>query len=530
MRVLAVITAVSLFAIAGESGAQIVLYADCQLSDSCTTYNPASRVCGTGTNTAYQTVTAAAAAATSGTTVFIRGGTYNEQLIPGKSGNSGSYILFKNYGSELVYLSFPGTHRPAIDISGCNYVIIDGLHVEDPNTYWLEAGNANSNIVQNCVFKHSPSTGTRGNVEFVQSDYNLVLNNDIEDGQDNLTFIDSNDNLAQGNTIMQARHSIFGIRCGNYNIIRSNYFSNPGQKIGEVYDCGSDTHAVSNSFNSTRHNVIEDNTFALTSTFYSTAGGNGIQYAGQQGIIRRNVFYDCNVGLGMQVYGDEARYNTGNRVYNNVFYTNVGPGIATWPGAADNIYLNNILFGNRGCIDDCKVTTPGQIVYRGSMVGGNLFENNDLLFQEPGQAVIEEEFESGRSLARFTSLFPGVLLGSLEVDPQFVSAVHHDFHLQGTSPMIDAGAFLTSARAAGDGAILAVVDAAYFQNGFGLAGVNGDVIQLQGQTQTARVTQVDYVNNILTLDQPLKWTSAQGVSLQFSGQAPDIGAFEYPPK
>jgi hypothetical protein len=40
---------------------------------------------------------------------------------------------------------------------------------------------------------------------------------------------------------------------------------------------------------------------------------------------------------------------------------------------------------------------------------------------------------------------------------------------------------------------------------------------------------MDYVNNTLTLDQPLSWTDGQGVSLAYNGKAPDIGAYEYTP-
>ena len=45
--------------------------------------------------------------------------------------------------------------------------------------------------------------------------------------------------------------------------------------------------------------TAEMNTFAEGVGYYSTSGGNGIQYAGQDGIIRRNAFYQTNVGLGM---------------------------------------------------------------------------------------------------------------------------------------------------------------------------------------------------------------------------------------
>ena len=56
--------------------------------------------------------------------------------------------------------------------------------------------------------------------------------------------------------------------------------------------------------------------------------------------------------------------------------------------------------------------------------------------------------------------------------------------------------------------------------------VPGDRIQLQGQSQTAGITSVDYSTNQLTVDTPLTWTAGLGVSLPYSGSAPDVGAFE----
>ena len=266
------------------------IFVDGQLSSaSSTTYNPQTRATGTGVAQAYRTVAGAAAVATPGTVVEIRAGTYNEQLRPSASGTAAAPVTFKQYGSEQVFL----VASPGINISDRSYLVLDGLRVE--NTSWLEARNSHYIVLQNCVFRRNPNSGTTGNVRFIQSNYNKILNNVIDDGNDNLLLIDSNYNLVQGNTITEARHSIFGIRCGDYNIIRGNYFSNSQQKIGEVYDCGADTSAVPNAFNSTTHNVIEDNVFALTEPYYSTSGGNGIQYAGQDGIIRRNVFYDCDL-------------------------------------------------------------------------------------------------------------------------------------------------------------------------------------------------------------------------------------------
>ena len=94
--------------------------------------------------------------------------------------------------------------------------------------------------------------------------------------------------------------------------------------------------------------------------------------------------------------------------------------------------------------------------------------------------------------------------------------------------MIDKGAFLTKTVGSGEGLTIAVEDARYFMDGWGITG--GDVIQLEGGAETATITHVDYEKNLLTIDRPLRWGEGQGVSLPYSGSAPDIGAYELTPR
>ncbi|MEP6662318.1 MAG: right-handed parallel beta-helix repeat-containing protein [Verrucomicrobiota bacterium] len=497
------------------------IYVDGQVS-SCTNYNPASRTCGDGTNRVYKTIAAASANATGGLTVMVRAGTYPEQLSPVNSGTAGNPITFQNYPGEQVFL----TGAPGISLVGRSYIVMDGFRVE--NTTWLEAQNSHHNVLRNCVFKKSPATGTTGNVRFVQSNYNLIEKNSMEDGQDNLLLIDANYNVVQNNTIKEARHSVLGIRCGDFNVIRSNYFSNTQQKIMEVYDCGVDTSAVPHSFNSTHHNVIENNVFATASRYYSTSGGNGIQYAAQDGIIRRNLFFDCNVGLSLGTYADEGLFNVNNRIYHNVFFANQAGGMALNAGDIGNVIKNNTFTGNNGCVPDCFATSPGQIIYR-LPFSGNFLERNHFFASQTGDKVLEEEGYKGFSLTEFVAMFPAVLTNSLEADPKFADAAVHDFYLQKTSPLIDAGAFLTQTVSGGSGTNLPVLDAFNFYDGFGIVGETGDLVQLEGQTESARIVRVDYANNLLQLATPLTWNAGQKLSLKFNGPAPDIGAFEFQP-
>jgi hypothetical protein len=121
------------------------------------------------------------------------------------------------------------------------------------------------------------------------------------------------------------------------------------------------------------------------------------------------------------------------------------------------------------------------------------------------------------------SISGGTTSDNINVSPDFLDPVNRDLHLKDTSPMIDAGAFLTTTTTSGSGVNIPVQDASYFMNGWGI--IEGDVIQLQNQTQTATVVAVS--NNVITIDRELSWNSNTGVSLAYQGNAPDMGAFEY---
>jgi hypothetical protein len=508
---------------AARSAHAATIYVDGQIGvDSCDDYDPDTRSCGEGEDTVYDSIGDAAAVVQPGDEVLIRDGDYDEQLTPTVSGTAGSPISFAAYTDETVNLV--GSYSPAsIVLDEVSHLVIQGLTLD--GVRWVEATSVSHVVLRGNVFRNTPASGTTGNVRFITSDDNVIEDNVLEEGNDNLLLIDSHRNLVIDNTITEGGHSVLSIRCSSQNIFRGNHLANSQQKIGEVYDCGADTSVVPNAFDATSRNVFECNTFAEGVGYYSTSGGNGIQYAGQDGIIRRNAFYQTNVGLGMQVYDDEALYNHNNRVYHNVFYDNHCAGVSVRGDGVDNVFKNNILMANHGVSGDCFGEGEAQLLFRNPLAE-IFFERNVIYGDAPGQDVIQDEFGSGDTLDAFETSHPDLFADNLDLDPLFTDGPDYDFTLQATSPLIDGGVFLTRTTSADSGNTLEVEDARYFHDGFGIEGEQGDLIRLEGDSETARVTAVDIAAGTITVDVSLTWTADQGVAQVFDGDAPDVGLDE----
>jgi len=478
--------AIAALALAPAAISAATLYVDGQISSaSCTNYSPAGRACGTGSDRAYRTLSGAASVAAAGDTVYLRSGTFSEQLVPARSGSAGQPITFAAYPGESPRIS--GVSNPALWLVQRSYVVVDGLTVSNVGG-WGRLEDSSYNVIRNSTFTAATIQGTTGGLKLVRSTYNKVLDNIFEDGNDNVTIQESDRNVFQGNTVSTGRHSLLSLRCGNYNVVRGNTFSNPEQKDLEIYDCEGTSDAPV-KLDATKRNLVEGNVIADTAPSSAAYDYNGIQFAGQQGIVRRNVFRDdMGGGINFQFYSDESLYNNRNRVYHNTFYGNRCFGIAGASGDSrfyDNRARNNILYKNTNCSGSGSQTS----IANASQV---ILSDNALATTSPG----------------------------------FVDEAGRNFQLASGSPMIDAGAFLTTATAAGSGTRITVADASYFFDGYGIPDEQGDEVQLQGQTAVARVTAVDLATNTLTLDRALTWTAGLGVSLRYGGGKPDLGAFE----
>ncbi|AUC77280.1 right-handed parallel beta-helix repeat-containing protein [Olleya sp. Bg11-27] len=534
-----------------QSFAQDTIYVDNQLSSNCSgDYSILNRNCSGTDGDAFNTLAGASAVAAPGDTVIIREGIFSTQLAPLHSGTALDRIVYKNFDNEDVLITGV-TLSPAVLLYEVDYITIDGLKIENVRR-WLNALGANHLIIKNNTFKDAVDGGgsSKTGLFFQESDHNRITNNIIDNStQDNIALIQSNYNLIDTNTITNAAHVLWTIKCSNYNVIRENYFHNDLQKIGEVYDCANVGHGDSpylkiTSFDDTKHNVIEQNIFAFTTSPVNASPYSGIQYAGQNGIIRNNIFYECQgPPISLTLYSNEATFNYGNRIYNNDFYNNEFGGIDISGSTSHTFYnqeiKNNILYKNqfiqrdsRWSWYDALDTKPVQI-FTGRTTDVALDNNN--IFNSQIDELYTIAYGSRNSLSNpdpesltwWETNHPQLFLNNLQANPDFVDALAYDFHLSQGSPMINAGGFLTNTPTAGSGTTMVVADATYFTDGFGITDYYGDTVQLQGQTVSASITNVNYTTNTLTLNTPLTWTAGQLLSKAYKGTAPDIGAFEY---
>jgi hypothetical protein len=486
-----------------------------------------------------------------------------------------------------------------VTLRNVSHIRVEGLTFDNV-AGWLFARNCSNITIENCTFENA-TWGAKGGARIIECDHFVFKNNTFRKSAfDALIIAMSDYNLLENNTFDTAGHALLALRSASYSVVRNNSFRNPLQKLVEVYDHKLDTRDSLNpsyvpvpAYNHTRHNVFEGNTFGFHPYFRKRGGQpSAMQYSGQSGIIRHNVF--CNpvgvspdpghpnraaggIGIylrwggswtgwrGNRIIGEahEAGYVTRNRIYHNTFWgydqgqvqlpiDKAMERVANPPpmknvsdfrnhlfdkrfAFEDNIFKNNIFAGgkivphvNWGWLTRLA-GRPVQVLARGRLRVTEFRSNNFFASGRHSGQLIYNGIRTA-SPRYFNSTYR-TFSDNTQENPLFVDADDRDFHLQPNSSMIDAGGFLTTvAGASGSGRQMAVEDASYFYPGNGIQGEVGDLVRLEGQESDVRIVDVDYEKNILGLSESITWKKGQGVSLPYSGSRPDMGAFEFTPK
>ena len=477
----------------------------------------------------WKTIAKANATLKAGDTVYIKAGTYNEMIKPARSGVKGSPITYSRYKTETVTVS--NSSGSGAGLQGRSYITLNGIRFVDNNSSAIEAGNNSgvySNItIQGCYFNGSDAWS---HVSINRVDYLKVLDCTFDyfcpatspcgrscgyPNGDHMYIKDSHYGLFEGNTFLNIAHVCLTIRTSNrgdntYCVIRNNTFNNRLHHALELYDKAS-------------NNLIEGNTI-------TNAGEDApLNYCGSDGdrtmarykhsamhishasnnIIRKNLLVNCGK-MDMTTWQGLTTPATKNHIYNNTIDGNQwGMHIQGEAGIYGNVFKNNIISNS-----------AAYALYRiiNSKDRDNYFSSNNFY----GGSFRYSPEVGNTSLSSLQNNYKSQWSGNMSVNPGYAAPNKNNYELTSGSPMVDAGEFLTKTSSAGSGNNIPVQDAGYFSTGMGI--IEGDLIQIEGHNEVLRITAIS--GNTITVNKSTSWKAGDGISLAYSGDAPDIGAFE----
>ena len=384
------------------------------------------------------------------------------------------------------------------------------------------------NVIKNSYF--NTAFGWAGiSMEGAGTSYNKILNNTMIATCDGtrggpadtlMMWSGASYNLVEGNDFQYATHILINIQSrgtlSTKNIIRNNTLSNPWHSSIALAQ-GADRNIVEGN------TILDSGADHLNNACDTTAGQRGrymarkdhksIEVGGASNlIIRRNVLIDN----GALTHENYVGVSIDNRTYNNTLYSNV---VGVSLEAAGSYSFGGHIFKNNIFAQNIYYDV---IAGAGGTLGTNYFRNDDFI----GSRSLYKN--ASGSFLTVESTYSSEWSSNLGKDPQFVDAGNKDLHLKSSSLMVDAGEYLTTVSSAkGSGIAFSVADAGYFTDGYGI--ISGDLIQV-GPTSTnspVRIVDVNYSTNTITVDSAISWDSGDGVSLQYTGSAPDLGAYEY---
>ena len=522
-----------------------------------------------------QTIGRAAKLAKAGDVVLIQAGIYYEDVKPLHSGEPDKYITYQNEGDgEVIIDAQDGQRAGCIEIDNRSYLQFIGLTVRGANSYetWPRAGismtdGTNHIILDNITAynnyvgimaygredpvsfitvknsKTFDAIGNIGNIHFgiffykkvydssivnnhvaytlpeVQS-YGIEISTDYPGIQANgprrivITGNEVDHNESQGIHTWNATEVLIGrnhlhdngatgiqVEDGSENfVIENNLSENNAQKY--EFEAGVWIDDSKNIV--VRNNVLRSNKVGLTITNSSRV------------IVHDNLVYHNNRGAknlnnatGLIV--EDSAINIS--VTHNTFYKNGASGMQHGavnfglfnPSCTNTTFKNNIVAETANLVDLFQDSCSGFV-----SDFNNFFNTRPLAIKWN---------QSQTDWATYQSV-SGQDAHSLTSDPFFVNPPTLNFSLQPTSPLNGRGTILTWTTSAGSGKTMIVIDASYFSDGFGIG--SGDSILIGGSP--ANITDIDYANQSISVDQVIEWKKNDAVSFPFDGTAPNMGA------
>ena len=428
---------------------------------------------GTSLVQAWKTIQKAFTSATAGSTVYIRGGTYKENVVANVSGTSANPITFRNYQTEVVILDGTGTSQN------------DLLYIEDQSNLIVENITVQNKVVNYAtgVTISATSSGKVSNITLRNlkiTGINWTSNASATPGNNNnsnpllVTGAGTNQANAITNVVIdscQVFNNITGFSesislDGNVDTFTvSNNLVHDNKNIG-IDMAGNYVVSSNPAVDQARNGHCFQNTCYNNVSSYATSGGIYVD-GGKNIIIERNTSYGN--GWGIEIGCEENGSTSNVIVRDNVFYNNKEAGLAIggYTSATTGQVLNCSVLNNTFLKDDYSNNGIGEI-YMTKMsnckIQNNIFYTNaqnifisrDNITPFSGSTInyncwyspnnnsssitINWGASTYSSFANYISA-TGMEVNSIYADPKLTSnsITTPDFHLLGTSTCIDAG-------------------------------------------------------------------------------------------
>jgi len=525
-----------------------------------------------------------------GDTLWLRGGSWRERIIPSRSGRSGAPISYRAYPGEVAKVVGDGSANPIVYLSGRDYITLDGLTIRYASLpakgnlqNILVSGGGHHRLLNLTIVGDSNFTDQRGDgyretgIQITDGSVgNEVAGCRIQrmslhaiaiGSQAQQTHIHDNDlvgNAMNSVTIGNSRYLIQGT------LIERNLLGGSTVSDGIQTDTNYDLSASAQQEDTgsrgvvVRNNIIRDNAenaidlksaarWVIEDNLIFGASGNndggtkvgdnrfggmgihkGSQRRSEDVIIRRNIVYDNSGGIivlrGYKVYNNTVLNNRRDYTGSNSSWqgdSETFAGLAADWGPADASMINNIIADNRREL----LLRSGS----GQEIDYNLYYNS---WQSPHFTAEVSGRWQELEFSAWRSWLESAAIEGADRHSQALAQLPFSAPEQVTGEQSRSAFEPYPSSAAVDGgrpltsATNSGSDSRSLQvadAGFFFDGygiTDGDTIQI-GEGEPVAITQVDYDRNTLTLARAMSWSRGVAVTLPYAGSAPDIGALEF---
>ena len=372
----------------------------------------------------WRTIQKAADTLVAGETVYIKAGTYAEQVIPQNSGSAGNYITYAAYPGDVVTIDGSTISLPAYEtglfvVEDRSYIKVSGLRIinagPNDNNAGIYVDNTHHIIIENNYTYNTVSSGIGvwgGNNIILDGNEVVLACNDGE--QEDITVAGTDTFEVKNNHVHDGGPGTNG---GEGITIKD------GARNGKVYQ-----------------NHVHDIIYGERTCLYVDAWDKETYNID----VYQNILHNCSAGISLaSEYGGLLR---NVKIYNNIVYQTLTNGleIGNWgvPGVAVRP-IKHITFTNNTVYNNGSTGWGGGFFNENPDVE-NVVVRNNIFSQNPTSQIVNEStaiLTVDHNLIDGSQEYSYAISGTDYVtgDPLFVNAAGADFHLQANSPAIDRG-------------------------------------------------------------------------------------------